>query len=623
MLLVLDNFEHVLDQAWLVGHLLEASPKSKALVTGRMVLRLRGEHAFEVMPLDLPTGFSDIPAEELRQYPAIELFVQRAQAVRSDFVLTASNAAAVVEICRRLDGLPLAIELAAAAMRRYSATSLVAQFSTASGALDVGESGARDLPPRQRTLRDTVAWSIGLLSDDDEQIFRQLGVFAGVIYLEAAVAVVGRPQRVVAAALFRMAEQSLLRAEDGPDGEARFRMLETIRAYALEQLEKYGELAAVREAHAARYRDVGQRTAVGLYGPRQLTWLDVLESTHDNLRVALAWFQEHDPTAGLQLMVDTWSYWETRGHFVEATRWLNRLLDLAPRDSPARVNALWVAGRMVIRRDDIAGAERLFSESVALARELGDQRGLAPALVHLAHTKSNALEFEGVGALLDEAIRLSRENADLITLSWALDARANLLGRQGEYAAASASIAESAAFSRKLGDLRHLSFSLNLLGQFARVAGQVERAGPPLEESLRVARTLDDADYIHWALGELAMVALELDDLDQARHRLIEGLRLATTIAEAYQPMECLYRAALLALKLGEAEHGVRLLGAVNRSADPERRIVKSLVDVAYYRAQVDAARATLGEDVFRALWAEGAAMTYGDAVQFAREGLG
>jgi predicted ATPase len=585
-------------------------------------LRLRGEHAFEVMPLDLPTGAADVSVEKLRQYPAIELFVQLARAARSDFDLTPSNAAAVVEICRRLDGLPLAIELAAARTQMYGPTALVAQLSKEGGALDVGVFNARDLPPRQQTLRDTVAWSIGLLDADDQQIFRRLGVFAGVIYLDAARAVMGRPRRVVAEALFRMVEQHLLRAEDGPVGELRFRMLETIRAYALEQLEERGELAAAREAHAARYRDVGQQMAVELDGPRQLLWFEILESTHDNLRVALAWFQEHDPTAGLQLMVDTWSYWEARGHFVEVTRWLNRLLDLAPRDCPARPDALWVAGRIAARRDDHAGAERLYVESIALARERGDRRSLARALVHLAHAKANALEFEDVGAILDEAIQVSREDGDLITLSWALDARSNQLGRQGEYEQASIAIAESAEISRKLGDLRHLAFSFNLLGQFTRLAGQVERAGPLLEESLRVARSVGDADYIHWALGELAMVALDLDDLNQARQWLNEGLRLATTNAKSYQPMECLYRGALLALKLGETDRGVRLLGAVNRSADPDRRIVKSLVDVAYYRAQVDAARATLGEDVFRALWAEGAAMTYGDAVAYALESI-
>jgi predicted ATPase len=618
MLLVFDNFEHVLDEAWLVGHLLGASPKSKALVTARTVLRLRAEHAFEVKPLPLPTGLLHLSVEELRRYPSIELFVQRAQAVRSDFDLTPSNAATIVEICRRLDGLPLAIELAAAQTRMYGPTALVAQLSKEGGALDIGEIGARDLPPRQQTLRDTVAWSIGLLDADAKQIFRRIGVFAGVIYLDAAVTVVGRPRRVVAEALFRMVEHQLLRAEDGPVGELRFRMLETIRAYALEQLEEHGELAAAREAHAARYRDVGRRMSTELDGPRQLLWFKILESTHDNLRVALAWFQEHDVAAGLQLMVDTWNYWEARGHIAEATRWLDRLLDQAPRDSPARANAMWVAGHMANRRNDFVGAERMFTESVALTRELGDQRGLARALLHLGHVKANALEFEAAGALLDEAIQLSRANGDLIALGWALDAQGNFLAQQGRYEAASASVAESAEIARILGVPRRVAFNLTMLGQFARLAGHVERAGSLLEESLRVARRIGHTDYIHWALGELAMVAIELDDVDRARQRLTEGLKLATTIAESFQPMECLYRAALLALKLGEMEHGVRLLGAVNRSADPDRRMVKSPADVAYYRAQVDTARTALGGDAFRALWAEGAAMAYGDAVAYA-----
>jgi tetratricopeptide (TPR) repeat protein len=347
-------------------------------------------------------------------------------------------------------------------------------------------------------------------------------------------------------------------------------------------------------------------------------WLELLESTHDNLRVALAWFQEHDPAAGLQLMVDTWSYWEARSHYAEATRWLNDLLNLVPRDSPPRADALWVAGRMADRQGDFASAERLVAESVALARELDNRRGLARALVHLAYAKINALEFDGVAALLDEAIQICRELGDLTTLSWALNARANLVGRHGEYEQAAALIAEGAEISRKLGEPRRIAYHLNLLGQFARVAGHLERAGPPLEESLVIARSVGDADYITWALSELAMVALERDDVEQARRWLIEGLTLAQTMAKSLQSAGCLYRAALLALRGGETERGVRLLGAVNRSADPDQRVVKAPVDLSYYRIQVDAARAALGDDAFHATWAEGAAMAYGDAIAYA-----
>jgi tetratricopeptide (TPR) repeat protein len=395
-------------------------------------------------------------------------------------------------------------------------------------------------------------------------------------------------------------------------------MLETIQAYALEQLEEHGELSTAREAHATRYRDVGRRMSTELDGPRQLLWFEILESTRDNLRLALAWFQDHDAAAGLQLMVDTWNYWEARGHIAEATRWFGRLLDRAPRDSRARANALWVAGHMANRQHDVTGADRLLTESVALTRALGDRHGLTRALVQHGHVKANAQEFEEAGALLDEAIRFSREDEDLIALGWALSAQGNMLAQQGQYEAASTAIAESAEIARTLGIPRRLTFNLNLLGQFTRLAGHLERAGLFLEESLRVARALGDVDYIHWALGELAMVAMGLNDLEQARQRLIEGLRMATIFAESPQPMECLYRAALLALKLGETERGVRLLGVVNRSADPNRRIVRGPADVVYYRTQVDAARAALGEDAFRAAWEDGAAMAYGDAVAYA-----
>jgi predicted ATPase len=618
LLLVLDNFEHVLDAAPLVSQLLGAGPRLRVLVTSRTVLHLQGEQAVVVKPLALPVGRVSLDVDALRRYPAIELFVQRAQAARSSFVLQSSNAEAVVEVCRRLDGLPLAIELVAARSRVYEPGSLETQLLAERGALDIGESGPRDAPERQRALRDTVAWSTGLLSADDRQVFRHLGVFVGSFRLEAAEAIIRRSSRQVAAVLSRLVDQSLLRVEDGPTGEPRFSMLETIRAYALEQLDEAGELVAARAAHAAYFLGLGRQSSTELDGPHQAHWLQLLELTHDNLRVALAWCQAYDAEAGLQLMVDTWSYWEARAHFVEATRWLDALLALAPEESPARPDALWIAGRMANRRDDFRGAEALFEESVARARRRGEPRGIARALVQLGFAKANAVAFEGVAALLDEAIQLSRATGDRVTLGWALDALGNLLGRQGEYERGAIAIAESAEIFRELGDARRLALGLNLLGQFARLAGDLERAGPPLEESLRVSRAVQDAYYIHWALGELAMLALEQGDLTRARRWLTEGLNLAKAMAESFRPLECLYRAALLVLKDGATERGVRLLGAVNRSADPDRRVVKGPGDVAFYRIQLEAARAKLGEDAFRAAWTKGAALTYDDAVTYA-----
>jgi predicted ATPase/transcriptional regulator with XRE-family HTH domain len=618
LLLVLDNFEHVLDAAPLVSRLLGAGHQLRVLVTSRTLLHLQGEQAVVVKPLALPAGRLNLGVDELRRYPAIELFVQRAQAARSSFVLEPDNAEAVVEVCRRLDGLPLAIELVAARSRLYGPGALEAQLLAERSALDIGESGPLDAPARQRALRDTVAWSTGLLSADDRQVFRNLGVFVGSFRFEAAEAIIRRSSREVATALFRLLDQSLLRVEDGPTGEPRFTMLETIRAYALEQLDEAGELVAAQAAHATFFLGLGRKASTELDGPDQARWLQLLELTHDNLRVALAWCQAHDAEAGLLLMVDTWSYWEARGHFVEATRWLDTLLALAREESSARPDALWIAGRMATRRDDFRGAEALIEESVARARQRGEPRGIARALVQLAFVKANALAFEGVAMILDEAIQLSRATGDRVTLGWALDALGNLLGRQGEYEQGAIAIAESAEIFRELGDSRRLALALNLLGQFARLVGDLERAGPLLEDSLLVSRTVQDAYYVHWALGELAMLALVEGDLIRARRWLTEGLTLARSVAASFRPLECLYRAALLALKEGAIERGVRLLGAVNRSADPDRRVVKGPDDVAYYRIQVEDARAKLGEEAFRTLWAEGAALTYDAAVTYA-----
>jgi predicted ATPase len=377
LLLLLDNFEHVTSAAPLVVDLLTACPALKVLVTSRELLHLTGEQVFVVPPLDLPEPGHASSLADLTNAAAIRLFLTRARAAQPDFALTAANAGAVSAICRALDGLPLALELAATRVRVMTPQALLAQLSSR---LPLLTGGHRDAPERLQTLRNAIAWSYGLLTCDEQRLFRRLSVFVGGFALEGAEAIsTGEPALDL---LTSLVDKSLIQQGMQPDGETRFTMLETIREFGLEQLAPSGEEDAARDAHAAYLLDLTEEADPHFWGSNEPLMMDRYEIEHPNVRAALDWLEKNGQIeTALRLMCRQRFVWQFRGRFVEAGDWLERLI--ARGDDVAlgvRAKALTDLGEVVIGKGDLERAQALCEEALSLAREAGDRRCAAEAL---------------------------------------------------------------------------------------------------------------------------------------------------------------------------------------------------------------------------------------------------
>nr|MBF6590632.1 helix-turn-helix domain-containing protein [Ktedonobacterales bacterium] len=430
MALVLDNCEHLAAAAPDVADLLEMCPALTVLATSRMALRLRGEHEYPVAPLGLPPAASDPglaqAPEHLMTYAAAALFVERARAVRPDFALSAENAPTVARICARLDGLPLAIELASARIKLLSPSGLLARLEHGLGFL-VG--GARDLSERQQAMRSTLAWSENLLSAEERVLFRRLAVFVGGCTLEVAEAVCAAPEGApplgveVLEGLSALVDQSLAQQrEEG--GESRFSMLHVIREYALERLEMSGEAEALRRAHAASLVALIERAEPELTGPEVGVWLDRLEREHDNLRAALGWAQERgEVETGLRLVAAVFRFWMARGHLREGRAWVETLLAREaevdagnasavsgpPGAALRRARALFAAGVLAVYQGDNTTAETWLEEATAVGQAVGDRPTTARALNMLGVMAMHQGELALAGARLEESLVLMHE----------------------------------------------------------------------------------------------------------------------------------------------------------------------------------------------------------------------
>ena len=433
LLLVLDNFEHLLAAASLLSELLVAAPRLTLLVTSRAALRLSGEEVYPVPPLSLPEPrHADDPAA-LAQSPAVTLFVERGQSVRPDFRLTSENAGAVAAICRQLDGLPLALELAAARLRLFSPVTLLARLEHR---LDLLAGGAQDLPVRQRTLRGTLDWSYGLLGAAEQSLFARLAVFAGGATLDAVEAVCGATSDVLDSVEVLLASSLLWRAE-GAHGEPRVGMHATIREYATERVARgpsgEGELESTRRRHAAHYLAVAEEAYPELLGPEVGTWLARLEADHDNMRAALAWAlkQEQADTA-LRLAAALHLFWHIHGRLREGRRWLEAALALSQCvTATVRAEALLAAGNLASNDGDVGRARALLEESVALRRRAGDPRALPAALYTLGWTVLEQGEYDRAAALFAECLELAGTTGDRLRQAFALNGLGSLARRRG------------------------------------------------------------------------------------------------------------------------------------------------------------------------------------------------
>ena len=573
LLLVLDNFEHLQDAAPMVAGLLSAAPKLRVLVTSRARLNLRGEEEYTVPPLRIPDAAHLPTLAELSQFEGVHLFLERARAARPDFEVTATSAPAIAEIVNRLDGLPLAIELAAAKTRILEPQAILGRLGSRLAFL---RGGARDLPARQQTLREAIDWSYQLLATADQRSLRWLGVFMGGFTVAAADALLSRSGQDGDAVetLESIADQSLLRRLQGQHGEPRLAMLETIREFALERLAEAGEMDDARRRHA----EVVLATAEALE-PRLASSaeaLDAMTHDHDNLRAALSWSIETGAVdVGFRLGYAAWRFWQRRGHFREARSWFDRILALPDADAPtaARARGLTGAAGIAYWQNDYATALAWYREAEDIVRRLGDRGWLADALYNTGETAALIGDMETVASKLGE----------------------------GE------------AIGRELGDDAILGRFLQASGYMAFMGDQLDAARGPLEEALAVALRASDPAAIfigHHTVGQVARLQGRFDDA-AAHYR--EAIRLGFDLGDVAQMTEPLQGLAAVLIATDDPERGVRLLGA--NSAIRERlgggpppewlRLGDPLAD----------AKATLGESAVAQAWDQGQGLSVDDAV--------
>lgn len=681
LLLVLDNCEHVLDLcAKLAESLLLGCRNLKVLTTSREPLSLIGEAIWHVQPLSLPACavVAPMPNQLLAQSESVRLFCARATAVNRSFALTEHNQDAVAQLCRQLDGIPLAIELAAAQMRLLSAVQAAKRLGSR---FDLLATGNRTALSRHQTMRATIDWSYGLLSQDEQALFRRLGVFVGGWTLAATEAVCSELRIDVKRAELRNAShdltvlhlleslvnKSLIKQGDVTNGESetRFTLLETLREYALERLEESGEAEAIRQRHAEFFIELTERLQPDMSSDERKVWFKHFDAEQDNFRAALRWaLATRHAEHGLRLaggLGEYWFWWASS--WFEGWSWLSQLLSLPPATQPrlARANALRAAVNLRGYLGDTTEARRLADESLALYRELGDKAGVAWVLADTGRNAWNRADFADAVTACDESIATFRKIGDQRGLAWALLWRAGVAKDRGEFVEATALFEESIKAARSIGDASIAGNVYRLFGTLAHNTGDYERADAILRQSLALCQDGGDADGEHYTLACLARNALTLGDIAgaaaqlqvseswfrQARQsngltdvlyqlgyiRHLQGrtrearvlLREALTLQWQQQLklrlIQSLERCAWIAADMRQPQRTARLFGAAEAARE---RIGTPLPlgDKPLYDRHLAQARADLDSDGFDKAWAEGQAMTIDEAVDFALTGL-
>jgi len=694
LLMLLDNFEQVVNAAPQVADLLAAAPSLKILVTSREALHLRGEHEFPVAPLALPPRSPHPPTPsptrgegeqagvlvqnlplspawergpggegDLTQYDAVRLFIERTQADKPDFAITNANAPAVAEICHRLDGLPLAIELAAARVKFFSPEALLKRLEHR---LPFLTGGARDLPARQQTLRHTIDWSYHLLAANEQVLFRRLAVFAGGRTLPAVEAVCNADGDLgpdVLDGIQSLFDKSLLYRGEGaaPGGypEPRFLMLETIWEYALEQLEASGEAEALRRRHAEYFLALVEEAVPQIYESTQLTALNRLAVEHDNLRAALAWaLGGGDAELGLQLAARLDQFWWARGDLSEGRAWLEQALAGSSGGASAiRAAALFALSGYVFVQGDYRRGMALSEDAVALYRVLGDRQGIGWALTNLGTILQDLGEYPRATMVLTEGLDLFQKLSDRSGMANALDRLGDVARDQGEMGRASELLEASLALWRELGDLRQGTDTLNGLGDVALSQGDYPRATARYQEALTLFRQVGDKNGSAYALRNLGRASAAQGDLAQATTLLEQSVAWFRQAGNEWGLAETLHHLAAVAAAEGEYAKAAALLHeslTLQRKLGAKRLIAESLEHVAglaaaqgqparaarlfgaaaalrealgtplplvlhaEYERAVAAARTQIDPTTFAAEWAAGRTMTVEQAVAYA-----
>ena len=621
MLLVVDNCEHLIEAVvGPVDALLASCPGLRVLATSRIPLGVYGEHEYSVPTLSVPDPKRLPGLQTLSHYEAVRLFVDRASAAKAEFALTNENVPAIAEICARLDGLPLAIELAAARIKLLPPKAMLGRLANR---LMLLTGGARNLPERQRTLRGTIEWSHTLLEEGERTLFARMAVFSGGRTLEAIEAVCDAEGDLPVDALdgvSSLLDNSLLRQEEGPEGEPRFVMLETIHEYARERLKQSGEAEQIGRAHAEYFLALAEEAEPELKGADQLSWTNRLEAEHDNLRAALSWSLEAgDSESALRIGGALWRFWGVRGHFGEGRSWLSTSLSAGGEAAPAgvRARALLALGDLARRQGDYTRAAQALQASLLLYREAKDQRGEAYALCFLGWIALDRSDLGRGEGLLEESLALSRQAGTARDVSVVLNALATLEVYRGDYGRAGALQEEALSLAREAGDVRSIANYTVNLGWTAAIIGEYERAEGYLQEAQELFLELGDRTMSALCDRLLAFVALSGNDLDRARALSVKAIRSLQELAEAPGVDFALDVVAGVAASRGEIRRAARLWGAAAgfREATgapwiPEER--------AMIGPHIEAARARLEEAVWREEWEKGRSMTLDQAVEYA-----
>ena len=660
-LLLLDNFEQVVDATPDIAELLAACPRLIILVTSRAALHISGEHEFPLLPLALPDGTSPLAIHELTQYAAIALFLQRAMAIKPDFNVTTANIQTIAMICRRLDGLPLAIELAAARIKLLPPQALLQRLIHP---LNVLTGGRQNAPERHQTLRTTIAWSYHLLNAVEQQLFCRISVFVGSCSLEAIEALYSTyPDRtmLVLDGVSSLIDKSLLRQIEQGD-EPRIVMLETIREYALEMLNANGEERFSRHAHAVYYMTLAEESERELVGPQQTTWLERLEQEHDNLRVALNWALQQDENTNetqrrmeiaLRLAGALRRFWQMHGHLNEGQTFTEKALSASEGilvTAQARAKALIAAGTLASIQNDYDRTEAYCRESLLLFRELGDQQGTALSLFLLSVVPMMKGNNVAARSLAEEALALFREMGDKERIAWSLSTLGLLDTQEEKYASARARYEESLALHRELSNKRGIAASLLRLAQLLFVSqgdqaalrsllaeglalnhelgeregianihslsaqlafrqGDSSSARAQIEKSILLYKEIGQRRVLAESLAILARIVLAQGERTKARVLYDESQEIARKLNHMWLIATCLEGRAGIATEESQLAWAAQLWGA----ADSLRETIGvpiPLIDRTDYERSVTTVRTRMGEKDFEAAWEAGRAMT-------------
>jgi len=619
LLFVLDNLEHLSGIDPVVTALLQAAPGLKILSTSREMLNISGEYCFTVAPLPVPDRQMSLTVEALQEYPAVQLFVERARAVRQGFALTAENAATLVQICGRLDGLPLAIELAAARIRTYSLEQVLAQLE---GTLAVLRYPHHDRPVRHQSLWNVIEWSYLLLSPQHKVLFRCLSVFDHSWNLKAAQAVCECAE--IQQGLEELVGKSLVQPVSSRT-DVRFYMLNTLREYALEQLCMTGEAESVGRRHAWHYLLQSETAETALGKANHLVWADWLQYEHGNLQTALRWMLEHDePVMALRLVGAIWRFWQVQGVLTEGRYWLARALAASAEVADNfKLKALWGAGWLAENQSDIPAATACFEEGLLLAQKLEEPRWIALLQTGMGQVRRAQQRYPEAGQLFESSREIFTAIGDREEVAWSLDQLSRLALEQEDLVRARQFAEASLALFRELQHHWGMSHALDHLGDAVWNQEQYDLAAAFFEEALQQSEALQSRWLAAWTLCKLTSVRLAQGEIEQARTTLAESLRLHLQVENTLGMVACLGRVAMFAAAQNAWRDTVRFCAATQTLHRNLKLPPLTTIFVRGMNQALDEARIQLDSVTFEEAWAQGQNLTLPQAINHARCWLG